>query len=154
MKPHSYSQVFIHLVFAPLGRQSLLTEDIQERIYKFIGQTIVNRGCKPYNINGMSDHIHILVGLNPKSSISDLVRDIKRTSTTFINENHLIGKRFAWQTGYGVFSYSKSHVDDVSRYIANQKMHHQKIKFSEEYTTFLNRFGIEYDPQFLFEFYD
>ncbi len=154
MKPHSYTQVFVHLVFSPKGRQSLLSDEIQERVYKFIGQTIVNREHKPYLINGMPDHLHILTGLNPEKSISDLVRDIKRTSSTFINQNRLTKRKFEWQAGYGAFSYSKSEVKRVSRYIANQKFHHSKMTFREEYIRFLCLFGINYDPEFLFEFYD
>ena len=154
MKPASYSQVYIHLVFSPKGRRSLLTEKIEDKVYRFIGQTIVNRNHKPYLINGMPDHIHILLGLNPVQAISDLVHDIKRCSSLYINENQLLDCRFSWQEGYGVFSYGKSQVKMISNYILNQKEHHQKMNFRSEYVGFLNRYGIAFEVPYLLEFYD
>jgi putative transposase len=103
MKPQVYSKLYIHLVFSPKGRNSCIREEIQKEVYSYISKTITNKKHKSLNVNGMPDHIHILVGLNPSVSISDLVRDIKRSSSLYINERKLIGTRFQWQEGYGVF---------------------------------------------------
>jgi REP element-mobilizing transposase RayT len=102
----------------------------------------------------MQDHIHLLIGLNPSISISALVLDIKRASTNFINENNVVSRQFNWQKGYGAFSYSKSQVKDVVNYILNQEAHHQKKTFRQEYVEFLQKFEVEYEEKYLFEFID
>ena len=154
MKPAVFSQVYIHLVFSPRGRKACLREEIQEEIYSYISKIITNKNHKSININGMPDHIHILVGFNQTTAISDLVRDIKRSSSLYINENKLVGSKFQWQEGYGVFSYSRSHLEKIYRYIENQKTHHRKKNFKDEYREFLKKFDVPYDPRYLFEFYD
>jgi putative transposase len=154
MKPGAYSQVYLQLVFSPKGRQALLTPDITERVFGFIGQTILNRKCKPYIINGMPDHIHIMAGLNPSISISDLVHDIKRTSSLFINENNLTKKHFQWQEGYGVFSYGRSQREMIYKYILNQQRHHHKVNFRREFIRCLESHGIPFEERFLFDFLD
>jgi putative transposase len=154
MKPAVYSQVYIQLVFSPYRRASLIIPEIQVEIYSYISGIITNKHHKSININGMPDHIHILVGLNPSSSISDLVRDIKRSSSLYINEKHLIRSKFQWQEGFGVFSYSRSQLPDVYRYIENQKNHHREGTFRDEYLDLLKSFEIPFDNRYLFEFYD
>jgi putative transposase len=154
MKPAVYSQVYIHLVFSPKGREACIHEEIQEEVYSYISRTITNKSHKSININGMPDHIHILVGLNTSVSISDLVRDIKRSSSLYINEKKLVLKRFHWQEGYGAFSYSRSQLPVIYRYIENQKVHHKKRTFKDEYLEFLERYEIAFDQRFLFDFYD
>lgn len=154
MKPGAYSQVYLQLVFSPKGRQALLTPDIAERINGYIGKTILNRNCKPYIINGMPDHIHIMTGLNPAVSISDLVHDIKRTSSLFINENHLTKEHFQWQEGYGVFSYGRSQREMIFNYIRNQQIHHHRINFRREFIRALKKHDIPFDERFLFDFLD
>ena len=104
-----------------------------------------------YAINGMPDHIHILVSINPVQSISDMVGEIKRASSKWINENHFVRGKFEWQDGYGAFSYSKSQVDDVVRYIQNQETHHHKRTFREEYLEFLKLFDITFDEKYIFK---
>lgn len=99
----------------------------------------------------MPDHVHILIGMKPNISISDLVRDIKAASSKFINESKWINGKFNWQEGYGAFSYSKSHLDNVIKYILNQEEHHKKQTFKEEYHSFLEKFEIEYDEKYLFD---
>jgi len=153
MKPAVYSQVYIHLVFSPLGRNAYIREEIQKEIFCYISKTITNKNHKSINVNGMYDHIHILVGLNPSTSISDLVRDIKRSSSLHINANKLVGTKFQWQEGYGVFSYSRSQLPIIYNYIENQKTHHQKRTFKDEYIEFLDKFEIPFDERYLFEFY-
>ena len=99
----------------------------------------------------MPDHIHIFVGFQPSISISDLVRDVKNNSSKFINEKGWINGKFSWQEGYGAFSYSHSHIENVYNYILNQEKHHQKKSFKEEYLDFLKKFEVEYDEKYLFE---
>ena len=132
----------------------MIHDTIQPRIFGYIGETINNKQHKTYIVNGMPDHIHILVGMNPSSSISDLVRDIKRSSSHFINENKLTDGHFQWQDGYGSFSYGKSQIPMIFNYINNQKLHHKTRKFREEYSGLLKRFEIPFDERFLFDFYD
>lgn len=105
-------------------------------------------------INSMPDHIHIFVGLHPEQSISDLVRDIKTNSSSFITENNFVNQKFNWQQGYGAFSYAQSQIDAVVKYILNQEMHHRKKSFKEEYLEFLQKFAIEYDERYLFDWID
>ncbi|MDP4282089.1 MAG: IS200/IS605 family transposase [Bacteroidota bacterium] len=154
MKPDIYSQVYIHLVFSPKGHQSAIPETIEAQLYPYMSQIIANKNHKPYIINGMPDHIHILLGINPNSSISDLVRDVKRSSSVFINSTSLLPKKFSWQEGYGVFSYGKSQLDKIYQYILLQKEHHRKKKFRDEYISFLQHYGVQYDEKYLFRFYD
>jgi len=154
MKPGVYSQVYLHFVFSPRGREAPLREEIQEELYSYISKIITNKNHKSININGMPDHIHILIGFNQTTTISDLVRDIKRSSSLYINENKLVGSKFQWQEGYGVFSYSRSQLGKIYDYIENQKIHHRKKNFQLEYREFLKKFDVPYDPRYLFEFYD
>ena len=102
----------------------------------------------------MPDHLHFLIGLSPDQSISDLIKEIKISSNNFINDNHLTKQKFAWQESFGAFSYSKSALDKVVKYILNQKEHHKKETFRQEYIQFLKKFEIDYDEKYLFEFYD
>jgi hypothetical protein len=103
-------------------------------------------------VNGVSNHIHIFLGLNPSKSISDTVHDIKRSSSLFINNEKLCPGRFAWQEGYGGFCYGRSQIDKLYQYILNQEQHHKKVTFRDEYIQFLKEFEIEYDERFLFDF--
>ena len=154
MKPGVFSQVYLHLVFSPKGRAACIREEIQDEVFRYISKTITNKNHKSLNVNGMPDHVHILVGLDTTVSVSDLVRDIKRSSSLFINERKLIGKRFQWQEGYGVFSYSRSQIPIISNYIDNQKHHHQKRGFKDEYLELLQKFEIPFEEKFLFSFYE
>ncbi len=112
---------------------------------------VTNRGQKLLSVFAMPDHTHLLVGMNPSISISDLVRDVKSGSSKFINDNHWVRGKFNWQTGFGAFSYSRSHLDNVINYIANQEEHHRKKTFKEEYLEFLEKFEIDYDERYLFK---
>jgi len=154
MKPNIYSQLYIQVVFSPKYREGLLAEEIQEEVFSYISGTVTNKGCKSIIINGMPDHIHILLGLDPRLSLNDLITHIKRSSSIFINERKLTGKKFAWQEGFGAFSYSRSQVEKVYNYILNQKIHHAKSSFREEYLEFLKKYAIDYDDRYLFEFFD
>lgn len=105
-------------------------------------------------INGMPDHIHFVIGMKPLCCHSDLVREIKKSSNSFINDNQLFSFKFLWQEGFGTFSYGQSQLDAVAQYVLNQKTHHQSQSFREEYLSMLHAFKIEHNPKFLFDFID
>lgn len=151
---NTYSKVYIQVVFAVKGRQNLIRAEIREELHKYITGIITNRDQKLLSIFCMPDHTHLLIGLKPSISISDLVRDIKAGSSKFINDKNLIKGKFSWQEGFGVFSYSGSQIDTVIKYIQNQEKHHNKKSFKEEYLEFLKKFEIEYDEKYLFEWID
>ena len=148
---NTYSQIYIQIVFAVKGRQNLIAKENREELHKFITGIVTNREQKLLAIFAMPDHVHILVGLKPSISISDLVRDIKAGSSKFINDSKWIKGKFNWQEGFGAFSYSKSNLDNVVKYILNQEERHQKKTFKNEYLDFLEKFEIEYDSKYLFD---
>lgn len=147
----TFSQIHIQLVFAVQGRANVIKDEWEERLYRFIAATIKNKGQKPLIINGMPDHIHILLGLRPSMAISDLVRDVKSNSARFINDQKFLKGKFKWQEGYAAFSYSKSQVPAVCRYIENQKEHHKIRSFKDEYLDILKKAEVEFDERYLFE---
>lgn len=149
--PGTFSQVYIQVVFAVQGRHNLIGKSWKEDLNKYLSGIITNKGQKSIIVNGMSDHIHAFIGLRPSKSISDLVRDVKSSSSNYINKNRLVKGRFSWQEGYGVFSYSHSQIEQVYNYILNQERHHQKRTFKEEYIGLLQKFQIDYNEQYLFE---
>ncbi len=150
----TYSQIYIHVVFAVKGRQSLIQPDWEEQLYRYITGIIKNKGQKMIAINGMPDHIHFLIGMRPNCCLSDLVREVKKSSNSFIKENGLSNFHFNWQEGFGAFSYNHSQLGAVANYIHNQKEHHKKRTFKEEYIRFLKKFAVEYDEKYLFEWID
>lgn len=147
----TYSQIYIQIIFAVKGRESLINHEWEERLYKYITGIVQNKEQKMLAINGINDHIHFLIGMRPSCCLSDLVREVKKSSNDFIKENKFSKFQFAWQEGYGAFSYSHSQLDNVIAYIVNQKEHHRKKSFKEEYTGFLKKFNVEYDNKYLFE---
>lgn len=147
---NTFTQIHIHLVFAVQNRASLIHDILEERLYKYITGIIKNNNHRLLAINGMPDHIHILIGFRPTQSLSDLMQDIKGDSSKWINENKLVAGKFSWQQGYGAFSYSKSQIPKVINYIKNQKKHHQQISFMEEYERVLNDFEIRFDERYIF----
>lgn len=148
---NTYTQLHIQIVFAVKYRKNLISNSWKEELYKYMSGIIEHKQHKLLCINGVQDHIHILIGLRPHQALSDLVRDIKRSSSLWINEHKIQQGKFAWQEGFGAFSYSKSHVPNVIRYIQNQEEHHQKQTFLDEYKVFLEKFEIDYDEHFLFK---
>jgi putative transposase len=152
--PGSYSQIYIQIIFAVKGRQSLINESLEEDLYKYITGIVENKSQKMLAINGMPDHIHLLIGMKPSCCLSDLIREIKKSSNEFINKRNISRYKFAWQEGFGTFSYSQSALDSVVKYIDNQKMHHMKKSFKSEYIEFLNKFNVDFKDEFLFEWYD
>jgi REP element-mobilizing transposase RayT len=149
--PGTYSQIYVQYVFAVKGRANLLHDDWRDELFKYISGIITGKGQKAIIVNGYRDHVHVFVGLKPSMKISDLIRDIKNNSSNFINSNNWIKGKFSWQEGYGVFTYSHSHIDNVYQYILNQESHHAKKTFKEEYIDFLKKFDIKYEDKYLFE---
>ncbi len=147
----TYSQIYIQIVFAVRGRQNLIQKEHKEELNKYISGIITKKGCKSIIVNGMPDHIHVFLGLKPALAISDIARDMKNNSSNFINENKWVKGKFSWQEGYGAFSYSKSHIENVYSYILNQEKHHRKKTFREEYIEFLKKFEIDYNEKYLFD---
>ena len=149
--PNTYTQIYIQIVFAVKGRQNLIAKQNREELHKYITGIVLNREQKMLSIFSMPDHTHLLISLKPSISISDVVRDIKAGSSKFINDSNWIKGKFNWQEGFGAFSYSKSQIDNVIKYILNQEEHHKKQTFKEEYLDFLHKFEIEFDEKYLFE---
>lgn len=149
---NTYTQIYIQAVFAVSGRLSLISGGHKQEIYRYITGIVRNDGHKLIAINGMPDHVHILLGLRPDMALSDLVRDIKSNSSRFINERRLAAGRFKWQEGYGAFSYGRSQLDPVIRYIRNQEHHHRRRSFKDEYLSLLKKFAVEFDGKYVFDF--
>ena len=147
---NTYTQLYIHLVFAVHGRQHMVTETVRERVQQYLCGIAHDRQHKVLAIYCMPDHTHLLVGLHPDQSIAELVQLLKSNSSKWLNENRLLPGRFEWQRGYGAFSYAKSQLDNVINYILTQPEHHKRISFREEYLDILKRFEVEYDPRYLF----
>lgn len=148
---NTFTQLYVQCVFAPKYRAALLQPEWSDRLRAYISVIVQNKGHKLIAINNMPDHLHLFVGLNPSQSISDLIRFVKGDSSEWINKEQLTKHKFRWQEGYCAFSYSKSQVDDVVNYIANQQEHHKKISFLDEYKLLLTKFGIDFDEQYLFK---
>ena len=151
---NTYSQIYIHIVFAVKGRQNLIPERNREELQKYISGITANQKQKLYAVYCMTDHVHLLVSLSPDVAISNLVRDIKANSSRFINEKGWMKGKFEWQQGYGAFSHSHSQTDAVVKYILSQQEHHAKKSFRDEYLDFLKRFNVQYDERYIFEFID
>ena len=147
----TFSQIYIQVVFAVKGRESLISSLWEEELYKYISGIVTNKGQKILAIQGTSDHIHFLIGMKPSCCLSDLVREIKKSSHQFIEDKKFLKYRFQWQEGYGAFSYSHSSLDNVIKYIMNQKEHHKKQSFKDEYMAFLKKFDIAFKDEYLFE---
>jgi len=150
---NSFTQIYIQYVFTVKGKQNLIPEKHNQDLQKYIRGIAEKRDAIVVAINNTTDHMHILVSLNPKYSISKLIQEIKSSSSKYINEKKWVKGKFQWQNGYGVFSYSKSHIKDVIKYIERQQHHHQNRSFREEYIAILEKYQIEYNDKNLFEFY-
>lgn len=146
--------MYVQMVFAVKNRKAVLHKGIRQRVFEYMSGIITDMKHKSIIVNGVSNHVHLFIGLNPNVSISDTVKEVKRGSSLFINNKKLCLGNFAWQEGYGSFTYSKSHINKVYNYILNQEQHHRKIKFRDEYIDFLRKFEVEYDERFLFDFLD
>jgi len=148
---NTYTQIYIHVVFAVEGRQNLIAPEHNDELQKYITGIVTAQRHKLITINNMPDHLHMLVGLRPDAALSDLVRVVKAGSSKFINEKRWMIGRFSWQEGFGAFSHARSQLDTVIRYIQNQQQHHANKSFRDEYLEFLEKFGVEYDPKYIFK---
>lgn len=154
MKPGTFTQIYIQLVFSPKHRDRLLLAQIRPRIFEYFSGITTILGHKSIIVNGVSDHVHLFLGLNPKITVSETVKELKRSSSIFINEQRFFPGKFEWQEGYGGFSYGRSQIESVYEYIRNQEKHHQKRTFREEYLEFLKKYEIEFEEQYLFDFFE
>ncbi len=148
---NTYTQIHIQAVFTVQDRDSIILKNWKDDLYKYITGIIQNNKHKLLAINGMPDHIHILFGLRPSQSLSDLMQDIKGSSSKWINEKRFVRGKFSWQEGYGAFSYAKTDLPNIIRYIQHQQKHHKRKTFLEEYMDLLKEFCIEYDDRFVFK---
>lgn len=137
---NTFSQIYIQTLFA------------KEDLYKYISGIVTKQGQKLIALNGVEDHVHILIGLRPAMALADLAREIKADSTNFINRERFVHGRFSWQEGYGAFSYGHSQLDTIIRYIQNQEKHHSRRSFRSEYLTLLRKFDIAFEEKYVFEF--
>ena len=148
---NTYTQLHIQFIFAVKYRAALITKDYKEELHKYITGIIQKNHHKMLQINSMPDHIHILIGMRPVQSISDLIQNVKTESSKWVKKEKFCSVPFGWQDGFGAFSYSKSHVQNVIRYIQNQEIHHRKETFLHEYKNFLTAFKIEWEEKYIFK---
>jgi REP element-mobilizing transposase RayT len=148
---NTYTQIYVHVIFAVEGRQNLIAPEHNDELQKYITGIVSGQKQKLIAINNLPDHVHLLVGLKPGVVLSDLVRDIKANSSRFINEKRWVAGRFGWQEGFGAFSYARSQLDTVIRYVHDQQKHHAKKSFREEYIELLEKFGVAYDERYIFK---
>ncbi|NMB80648.1 MAG: IS200/IS605 family transposase [Ignavibacteria bacterium] len=146
---NTFTQIYLHLVFAVQNRASLIQTEWKNELYKYITGIIQNNGHKLLAINGTSNHIHIAIGYKPHQLIPDLLLDIKANSSKWINEKKFVRGKFNWQAGYGAFSFSHSHIDPVVKYIQKQEQHHKKKTFKEEYVEMLVKYNVPYDEKYI-----
>ena len=148
---NTYTQIYLHVVFAVSGRACAISSEHREELQKYITGIVTRKGQKLIAIHCMPDHTHLLLGLKPNIAPSDLIGTIKTGSTNHINEQRWIGCRFSWQEGFGAFSVSHSHLDRVANYIHNQPTHHRQKSFQQEYVQFLERHRVPFDQRYIFK---
>lgn len=148
---NTYTQIHIQVVFAVQGRSSLIFKNWKDGLYGYITGIIQSNDHKMLQINGVADHVQILFGMRPTQSMSDLMKEVKGSSSRWVNDNKLVKGKFAWQSGYGAFSYSKSEVPNVIRYIQDQEEHHRIVPFLEEYVQLLKDHDLDFDEHYIFE---
>ena len=151
---NTYTQLYIQFIFAVKGRECIINEKFREELEKLMCGIVTNQNSKPLAIYANPDHTHLFVGLHPTVPPSKLMEQVKSSSSKWLNDNKFTLGKFSWQDGYGAFSYSKSQIDHVVKYVLNQPEHHKKQTFKDEYLDFLNKFEVEYDPKYLFEWYE
>lgn len=151
---NTYTQINVQLIFAVKGRENLLMDSFRQDLFKYISGILKTNKLYPLAVNGYKDHVHAFFELNLTSSVSEIARIIKPNSSKWINEQKYLNHKFNWQTGYGVFSYSRSQRNTVIRYLVNQEIHHKTKSFKEEYLDFLKAFEIQYNSEYLFDWID
>ncbi len=148
---NTYTQIHMQFIFVVKFREGSISSSWKDELYKYITGIVQNHDHRMICINGMPDHIHLFIGMRPTQSVADLLREIKTSSSRWINERKLVKGKFEWQSGYAAFSYSKSHVPRVINYIEKQEQHHRSITFNMEYKEFLKENEIEYNERFVFQ---
>ncbi len=148
---NTYSRIYYHVVFAVRGRRNLISKQWQQELYKYITGIVTQKNHKLMQINGMPDHIHILIGSHPNCKLSDLVRDIKSNSTKWINEMGFVKGKFSWQTGFGAFTVGHPEVHIVINYIKNQEQHHLRRTFRKEYLDVLKKNDVDFNEDYIFK---
>ncbi|MCC8358487.1 IS200/IS605 family transposase [Salinimicrobium sediminilitoris] len=148
---NTYTEIHIQTVFAVQNRESLIRNAFKDELYKYITGIIQNNEHKVLQINGMPDHIHILFGMRPSQSLSDLMKQVKQDSSKWINNKGFVNGKFSWQAGYGAFSYAKTQLPGVIRYIQNQEEHHKTLTFQEEYINLLEAFNVKFEERYIFK---
>jgi len=143
--PHSYNKIWLHAIWATKLREPLIIPAIEKQVYDFMRQQLIESGCPVRIINGMPDHVHCLFLLSPTKTIAEVIKQVKGSTSHFVNEQDLIKEKFAWQTGYAAYSVSESQLEKVFQYIKNQKQHHSKQTFANEYDEFIKLHGLEHD---------
>lgn len=151
---NTYRQLYVQFVFAVSGRKHLIPKSYKEDVHRYITGVVQARKHKMIQVHCMPDHTHLFIGLHPSQSIADLAEEVKTAATKYIKQQSWMPFDFSWQRGYGAFSYSHSHISAVANYIENQEIHHRKKTFKEEYIDFLEKFSVEYDEKYLFDFID
>jgi REP element-mobilizing transposase RayT len=150
---YTYSQINIHAVFSVLGRENLLHKEIRGRLFEYMSGSIRGIGLFPLAVNGIEDHVHVFFELPPNISVSKALQEIKSTSSRWINNEGLVSGKFQWQKGFGAFANSRSQRNRVIQYILNQEIHHSTISFKDEYLELLEKYDVNYNKNYLFEFY-
>lgn len=148
---NTYTKIYLHLVFAVKQRECMISPHIQQRLHLYFASILTQAGHYPVAIGGTDDHIHLLIDYKPTQPIPNMVRELKVASAKLINTHYMIPFSFSWQRGYGCFSYAPSQIENVKNYVLNQSTHHKKMTLREEMIMIYNRFGIEYDPQYIFD---
>ncbi len=144
--PHSYYKIWLHLIFSTKDRAPLLHHSVENKIYDYLRNQLIEMQCPVRAVNGMPDHIHLLFLQNPKMAVTEIVKQIKGNSSHWMNSENIIPEKFSWQTGYAVYSVSESQLDKVFHYIANQKEHHSKKTFVQEFEEFVSVHGLTIEP--------
>ena len=151
---NTYTQLFTHFVFAVKSRECFIREPWNKDLQKYISGISENLKCKMLAINNMPDHLHMFVSRHPTVAESVLAQKVKNNSSRWINQSKLTRITFSWQSGYGAFTYSRSQIEQVCNYIANQQIHHRKMSFQEEYLEFLKKIEIDFDENYVFDFFN
>ena len=147
--PNTYTQIHLQIVFVVKYRDGVIHQSWKDKLYGYITGIVQANEHKMLIINGVPDHVHLLIGMRPSQSISDLMQDIKGSSSEWINDNKLVKGKFEWQAGYGAFSYSKSDLKNVIEYIKNQEAHHAQRSFVDELREMVESAQLEWKPDFL-----
>jgi len=150
---NTYTQLYTHLIFAVKSRECFIQNDWNKELQKYISGISEKINCKMLAINNMPDHLHMFVSRHPTVAESVLAQKIKNNSSRWINQKKLSRNIFSWQSGYGAFTYSRSQINDVCKYIVNQQIHHKKNTFREEYIGFLKKFEIDFNENYVFDFF-